>query len=104
MKISNEIEARPTVQKIQRAKKVTVFEENPFFQRFQQRFPLNFKGAFPESFKEISNICHVLAATPDMRINKVKRLRRAIGKGQYYVSSDSLAKKIIRDLILELGE
>jgi negative regulator of flagellin synthesis FlgM len=54
--------------------------------------------------RDMQKINQVLAATPDVRVEKVDALRKLVESGQYDVKSDSLAGKMIKDFLSEMNQ
>ena len=46
-------------------------------------------------------IPEVLAATPEVRKDKIDMLKKAIADGTYVIKGNDIANKILRDLLLE---
>ena len=51
--------------------------------------------------KDIQQATKVVNATPDIRIEKVDRIKEKITNGTYHISSDQLAEKVIQNIITE---
>jgi flagellar biosynthesis anti-sigma factor FlgM len=47
-------------------------------------------------------IYEILEATPDIRKGKIDALKKAIAEGSYQVKSEDIARKMLKDLILEI--
>jgi negative regulator of flagellin synthesis FlgM len=56
----------------------------------------------PQS-RDMKKIHEILAATPEMRTEKVAELRKAITEGTYKVKAEDIADKMIQEFILELN-
>jgi len=56
----------------------------------------------PQS-RDMKKIHELLAATPEIRTEKVTALRKAIAEGTYKVKSEDIAEKMIQEFILELN-
>ncbi len=54
--------------------------------------------------RDMQKINQVLAATPDVRTEKVDALRKLVESGQYDVKSDSVAGKMIQDFLSEMNQ
>lgn len=49
--------------------------------------------------KEVAKIHDQIKKTPDVRTEKVQELKQKIDSGNYYVSSDKIAGKILEDIV-----
>jgi flagellar biosynthesis anti-sigma factor FlgM len=47
-------------------------------------------------------IDEILKSTPDMRKSKVDALKKAIAEGSYQVRTEDIARKMLKELILEI--
>ena len=56
----------------------------------------------PQS-RDIKKIHEILAATPEMRTEKVAALKKAIGEGTYNVKAEDIADKMMQEIILEFN-
>lgn len=56
----------------------------------------------PES-KEMKRIHDILAATPDIRSDRVDFLKKLVESGQYEIKSDEVASKMIKDFLAEMN-
>ncbi len=56
----------------------------------------------PES-KEMKRMHDILAATPDIRSERVDALKNLVESGQYEIKSDEVASKMIKDFIAEMN-
>lgn len=50
---------------------------------------------------EIQLAQEVVRSAPEVRADKVAQLKKAVQENRFHVSSDALAEKILRDLIIE---
>ena len=57
--------------------------------------------AISSKAKDIQQATEVVNATPDIRIEKVDRIKGQIANGSYSVSSEKLAEKILENIITE---
>ena len=48
-------------------------------------------------------ILEVLEATPELRKDKIARVKKAIAEGTYQVKAEDIADKMLRESILELA-
>jgi negative regulator of flagellin synthesis FlgM len=55
----------------------------------------------PQS-REMKKIHEILAATPEIRTERVEALRKAITEGTYQVKAEDTAEKMIQEFLLEL--
>jgi flagellar biosynthesis anti-sigma factor FlgM len=51
----------------------------------------------------MKKIHEILAATPEIRTEKVTALRKAITEGTYKVKAEDIADKMVQEFILELN-
>jgi negative regulator of flagellin synthesis FlgM len=51
--------------------------------------------------KDIQKATNVVNATPDIRIEKVEQIKDQISSGNYHISSDQLAEKVLQNIINE---
>jgi negative regulator of flagellin synthesis FlgM len=51
--------------------------------------------------KDIQQATKVVNATPDIRIEKVDQIKEQIKNGNYHISSDQLAEKVLKNIIDE---
>ena len=51
--------------------------------------------------KDIQKAHEVLKNSPDIRVDKVNRVKAEIAEGRFHVDSDELAEKILKDIITE---
>jgi negative regulator of flagellin synthesis FlgM len=56
----------------------------------------------PQS-RDMKKIHEILAATPEIRTEKVAELRKAITEGTYKVKAEDVVDKMIQEFILELN-
>jgi len=56
----------------------------------------------PQS-RDMKKIHEILAATPEIRTEKVAALKKAITEGTYKVKAEDMADKMIQEFILELN-
>lgn len=57
--------------------------------------------AISSKAKDIQKATEVVAAAPDIRTEKVERIKNEIAQGQYRVSSEDLAEKVLENIITE---
>jgi negative regulator of flagellin synthesis FlgM len=55
--------------------------------------------AISSKAKNIQKASEVINATPDIRIEKVDRIKGQIANGSYHVSSEQLAEKVLENII-----
>ncbi len=53
--------------------------------------------------RDMKKIHDILAATPDIRTEKVTALKKAVTEGTYQVKSKDIAEKMIQEFVLELN-
>jgi negative regulator of flagellin synthesis FlgM len=56
----------------------------------------------PQS-RDMKKIHEILAATPEIRTEKVAALKQAIAEGTYKVKAEDIAEKMIQEFVLELN-
>ena len=57
--------------------------------------------AISSKAKDIQKATEAVNAAPDIRIEKVERIKNEIAKGDYRVSSEDLAEKVLENIITE---
>ena len=57
--------------------------------------------AISSKAKDIQKVTEAVNASPDIRIEKVDRIKEQISNGTYSVSSEQLAEKILENIITE---
>ena len=57
--------------------------------------------AISSKAKDIQQATKAVNDTPDIRIEKVERIKEQISNGNYHVSSDELAEKVLKNMITE---
>ena len=57
--------------------------------------------AISSKAKDIQKATEVVNAAPDIRTDKVERIKNEIAKGSYHVSSEDLAEKVLENIITE---
>lgn len=57
--------------------------------------------AISSKAKDIQKATEVVNAAPDIRTDKVERIKNEIAKGSYRVSSEDLAEKVLENIITE---
>ena len=57
--------------------------------------------AISSKAKDIQKATEVVNAAPDIRTEKVERIKNEIAKGDYHVSSEDLAEKVLENIITE---
>jgi negative regulator of flagellin synthesis FlgM len=57
--------------------------------------------AISSKAKDIQKTTEVANAAPDIRIDKVERIKNEIAEGNYRVSSEDLAEKVLENIITE---
>jgi negative regulator of flagellin synthesis FlgM len=57
--------------------------------------------AISSKAKDIQKATEVVGAAPDIRTEKVERIKNEIAQGDYRVSSDDLAEKVLENIITE---
>ena len=57
--------------------------------------------ALSSKAKDIQKIHEAIKNSPDIRVDKVKRVKAEIAEGRFHVNSDKLAEKILKDIITD---
>jgi negative regulator of flagellin synthesis FlgM len=57
--------------------------------------------AISSKAKDIQQATKAVNDTPDIRVEKVERIKEKIADGNYHVSSDELAEKVLKNMITE---
>jgi len=57
--------------------------------------------AISSKAKDIQKATEAVNAAPDIRTEKVERIKNEIAKGDYHVSSEDLAEKVLENIITE---
>ena len=57
--------------------------------------------AISSKAKDIQQATKAVNDTPDIRVEKVERIKEKIANGNYHVSSDELAEKVLKNMITE---
>jgi negative regulator of flagellin synthesis FlgM len=57
--------------------------------------------AISSKAKDIQKAAEIINASPDIRTEKVDRIKEQIANGNYHVSSEKLAEKVLENLITE---
>ena len=57
--------------------------------------------AISSKAKDIQKATEAVNTAPDIRIEKVERIKEQISSGNYHVPSDKLAEKVLKNLITE---
>ena len=51
--------------------------------------------------KDIQKAAEVVRSTPEIRVDKVERIKREIAEGRFHVDSKDIAEKLLKDIITE---
>ncbi len=51
--------------------------------------------------KDIAKINEIIKASPDIRTDKVERIKSEIASGTYFVEGKEIAEKILKEIIAE---
>jgi len=65
------------------------------------KLPLKRKDSSPR-LKYLREIKKVLQETPDIRVEKVTMLKKAVWAGTYWVESGKIAEKMVNESLLDL--
>ena len=57
--------------------------------------------AISSKAKEIQQVTNAVNATPDIRIEKVEKIKDQLANGNYHISSYKLAEKVLQSIITE---
>ena len=57
--------------------------------------------ALSSEAKDIQKIHEAIKNSPDIRVDKVERVKAEIAEGRFHVNSDKLAEKILKDVITD---
>ena len=57
--------------------------------------------ALSSKAKDIQKIHEAIKNSPDIRVDKVERVKAEIAEGRFHVNSNELAEKILKDVITE---
>ena len=57
--------------------------------------------AISSKAKDIQQATKAVNDTPDIRVEKVERIKEKVADGNYHVSSDELAEKVLKNMITE---
>lgn len=77
-------------------------EGTPSSQEAKESLPSKDRVDLSVRSKEMQKIYDVLQTTPDVRAEKVAQYKKSIEDGNYRVSPDDLADKMLKDSLLEL--
>ena len=104
MKISDISQDGNTIQYVQQNGKTTALGKNQISPLDENQFSAEDKVDLSAESKDMNKIHDVLAATPDVRTERVDALKKSIESGQYDVKSDALATKMIKEFLTETNQ
>jgi negative regulator of flagellin synthesis FlgM len=103
MKISDIHQDPNLIQYLQQNGKVGPAERNSATPAAQNQVPTEDKVDLSSQSKEMKKIADALAATPDVRAEKVEALKKQVESGQYQVNSDSVAEKMLKEFLFDMN-
>jgi negative regulator of flagellin synthesis FlgM len=103
MKIPDIHQDANLIQYIQQNGKVGPAERNSATPAAQNQVPTEDKVDLSSQSKEMKKIADALAATPDVRAEKVEALKKQVESGQYQVNSDSVAEKMLKEFLFDMN-
>ena len=103
MKISDIPQDGNLIQYIQQNAKIAPAERNPGASASQNQVSTEDRVDLSAQSKEMNKIHEVLNATPDLRTEKVEALKKQVESGQYEVSSNSLAEKMLKEFLFDVN-
>ncbi len=101
MKISNIHQGGKAIHYVQQNGKTVPVEKGQVKPEGMNTFPSEDGLDHSAESKDIEKMHDVLAATPDVRTEKVEALKKLVESGQYRVKSDALADKMLKDFLWE---
>jgi negative regulator of flagellin synthesis FlgM len=101
MKISNTHQDGNVIHYVQQNGKTVPVEKGQVKPEGKNTFPGEDGLDLSAESKDIEKIHDVLAATPDVRTEKVEALKKLVESGQYKVKSDAVADKMLKDFLWE---
>lgn len=104
MKISDIPQDGIVTQQIQPNRKTPAVENGRPPQEGKNHLSSEDKVVLSFESKLMNKIHDVLAAIPDVRIDRVEALKKLIESGQYEVKSEDVAEKMLKDFLLELNK
>jgi negative regulator of flagellin synthesis FlgM len=103
MKISDIHQDANLIQYLQQNGKVGPAERNSATPAAQNQLPTEDKVDLSSQSKEMKKIADALAATPDVRAEKVEALKKQVESGQYQVNSDAVAEKMLKEFLFDFN-
>jgi negative regulator of flagellin synthesis FlgM len=103
MKIPDIHQDANLIQYIQQTGKIGPAERNSTAPAAQNQVPPEDKVDLSSQSKEMNKIAETLAATPDVRAEKVEALKKQVESGQYQVNSDAVADKMIKEFFFDFN-
>jgi negative regulator of flagellin synthesis FlgM len=100
MKISD-FKNDQAVQYLNQANKANLVDKPPISREAKTSGVLADKVEISSQSRDLKKIHDILAETPDVRSERVAVLKKAVEAGQYQVSAENIAQKMIRDIIVE---
>jgi len=104
MKISNIYNDPNLIPYIQQNNKQPAVDKNQLPQEIKDKIAAEYKVDLSTESKEMKKIQDLLAATPDVRAERVEALKKLIESGQYKVDSNALAEKMIKEFLWDVNE
>jgi len=103
MKIPDIHQDANLIQYLQQNGKVGPAERNSAAPAAQNQVPTEDKVDLSSQSKEMKKIADALAATPDVRAEKVEALKKQVESGQYQVNSDAVAEKMLKEFLFDFN-
>jgi negative regulator of flagellin synthesis FlgM len=103
MKIPDIHQDANLIQYLQQNGKVGPAERNSAAPAAQNQVPTEDKVDLSSQSKEMKKIADALAATPDVRAEKVEALKKQVESGQYQVNSDAVAEKMLKEFLFDMN-
>jgi negative regulator of flagellin synthesis FlgM len=100
MKISD-FKNDQVVQYLNQASKANLVDTPPISREAKTSSVPADKVEISSQSRDLKKIHDILAETPDVRSERVAALKKAVEAGQYQVSAENIAQKMIRDIIVE---
>jgi negative regulator of flagellin synthesis FlgM len=102
MKVSDINQKNNLLQKVVQAHSTHSAEKNLKPGESEGKTASGDKVEFSARSREMQKIHEVLRTVPEVRSEKVAKLKKQIEDGQYRVDSDAIAEKIIKESLLDL--
>jgi negative regulator of flagellin synthesis FlgM len=103
MKIHQVRDEGQNIQPIKQGMKPSPSEKNSAPPNMDSQASVSDRVELSLQSRDIKKIHEILAATPEIRTEKVTALRKAITEGTYKVKAEDIADKMVQEFILELN-